>query len=262
MIRNPRTTTAPATDDRTQIQVIARAAAILRALENQQSGLSLSQIANQVDLPRSTVQRIVAALQAERLLISDSAKGGVRLGPALTRIAASVRVDQLALARPLIVQLAQTLNETVDVAVPKHDRVLFVDQVASGQRLRAVSAVGEDFPLYCTANGKAFLADFDDRDIIARIGRRYDRRTPATHTSFAALARDLDIIRRDGYALDLEEHMVGVSAAGIALHGVTGETLLISVPVPTARFNDRRRTIIDHLLALKHTLQQQFGSES
>ncbi len=261
MNRNPPGTLTPGPDDRTQIQVIARAAAILRALEHQQSGLSLSQIASEVDLPRSTVQRIVAALQAERLLISDSAKGGVRLGPALIRIAASVRVDQVALARPLIVQLAQTLDETVDVAVPKHDRVLFVDQVASGQRLRAVSAVGEDFPLYCTANGKAFLASLDDHEITARIGRRYERRTPATHTSFAALARDLEIIRRDGFALDREEHMRGVSAAGIALQGITGETLLISVPVPTARFNDRRQTIIDRLLALKQTLQQQFGSE-
>ena len=250
----------PGADDRAQIQVIARAAAILRTLENQERGLSLGQIANQVDLPRSTVQRIVAALQAERLLISTPPNGGVRLGPALIRIAASVRVDSLALARPLIVQLSQTLDETIDISIPKRDRAIFVDQVGGSQRLRAVSAVGEDFPLHCTANGKAFLASLDDRDVIARIGRTYEKRTGATRTNFAALARDLEAIRRDGYALDRDEHTEGVSAAGIMLRGVTGEALLVSVPVPTIRFAERSASIIARLLALKADLETQFGS--
>src|SRR3974377_2427185 len=74
--------------DKSQVQVIARAAAILRALEDQALGLSLGQIAQRVDLARSTVQRIVAALEAEKLLIAASPNGRVRLGPPLLRLAA------------------------------------------------------------------------------------------------------------------------------------------------------------------------------
>lgn len=59
---------------RNSIQVIGRAAAILRALKDNQSGLSLGQIAREVALPRSTVQRIVAALHQERLVISESGR--------------------------------------------------------------------------------------------------------------------------------------------------------------------------------------------
>ena len=62
-------------EDKSQVQVIARAAAILRALEEQPAGLSLGQIAQRVDLARSTVQRIVAALAAEKLLIAASPTG-------------------------------------------------------------------------------------------------------------------------------------------------------------------------------------------
>src|SRR5712664_2194545 len=75
--------------DKSQVQVIARAAAILRALEEQPAGLSLGQIAQRVELARSTVQRIVAALAAEKLLIAASPTGRVRLGPTILRLAAS-----------------------------------------------------------------------------------------------------------------------------------------------------------------------------
>src|SRR5689334_4216575 len=143
---------------RSQIQVIARAAAILRALEHQAAGLSLGQIAQRVDLARSTVQRIVAALEAEKLVIAASPNGRVRLGPAILRLAASVRTDFVSLAHAFLVKLSDELHETVDLAVVKRDHLVFVDQVIGSQRLRTVSAVGESFPLYCTANGKAYLA--------------------------------------------------------------------------------------------------------
>ena len=83
--------------------MIARAAAILRALEEQPAGLSLGQIAQRVGLARSTVQRIVAALAAEKLLIAASPTGRVRLGPTILRLAASVRTDFVASARPFLV---------------------------------------------------------------------------------------------------------------------------------------------------------------
>ena len=65
--------------ERNEVQVIARAAAILRTLEEQPAGLSLGQIAQRVSLARSTVQRIVAALAAEKLVIAASPTGRVRL---------------------------------------------------------------------------------------------------------------------------------------------------------------------------------------
>ena len=67
-------------NDKSQVQVIARAATILRALEEENAGLSLGQIAQRVNLARSTVQRIVAALETEKLVIAASPNGRVRLG--------------------------------------------------------------------------------------------------------------------------------------------------------------------------------------
>src|SRR3712207_1333368 len=114
-------------NERNQVQVIARAGAILRALEHQPTGLSLGEIAKAVGLARSTVQRIVAALEAEKLVIAASPTGRVRLGPAILRLAASVRTDFVTLVRPFLVQLSSELRETVDLAVVKKDHLVFVD---------------------------------------------------------------------------------------------------------------------------------------
>lgn len=80
------------------IQVIARAAKILNALGEQPGGMSLGEIAQAVELPRSTVQRIVAALDSAELVRSSGA-GGLRLGPALLKLISSVHTDVVDLVK-------------------------------------------------------------------------------------------------------------------------------------------------------------------
>jgi DNA-binding IclR family transcriptional regulator len=185
-----------------QVQVIARAAAILRALEDETAGLSLGQIAQRVNLARSTVQRIVAALEAEKFLIAASPNGRVRLGPTILRLADSARTDFVAIVRPYLTRLSSELKETVDLSLVKTDHLIFIDQVIGSQRLRMVSAVGETFPLYCTANGKAYLATLDDAAIAKVIGASYEARTPRTLTRLEDLLRDLKTVRKAGVAID------------------------------------------------------------
>jgi DNA-binding IclR family transcriptional regulator len=240
--------------EKSQVQVIARAAAILRALEEETTGLSLGQIAQRVGLARSTVQRIVAALQAEKLVMAASPNGRVRLGPTILRLAASVRRDFVSVARPFLTKLSSELRETVDLATVKKDHLVFIDQVIGSQRLRTVSAVGETFPLYCTANGKAYLAELERTTIERLIGKSYERRTPKTLTRLDDLIDDLAAVRRSGVAFDREEHTLGICAAGVAMRDLLGNSVAISVPVPTQRFHDRRAHIAERLLATKRAL--------
>lgn len=244
-----------------QIQVIARAAAVLRVLEGQQDGLSLGQIAQLVSLPRSTVQRIVAALQAERLLIAASPTGKVRLGPALLRLASSLESDSVEMAKPILADLSGSLGETVDLATVRGSHLIFIDQVVGQQRLRTVSAVGESFPLYCTANGKAYLASLEDRQIADLIGHRYERRTAHTLTTLASLVADLEKVRQTGIAFDHEEHTQGICAAGVLVHDLLGNPLAVSVPVPTLRYQDQRELIVKRLQDAKTMLKERFGAE-
>ena len=248
------------TNDKSQVQVIARAATILRALEDENAGLSLGQIALRVNLARSTVQRIVSALETEKLVIAATPNGRVRLGPTILRLAASVRSDFVSLARPLLERLSEELHETVDLSTVKKDHLVFIDQVIGAQRLRTVSAVGETFPLHCTANGKAYLAQLSESAIEALIGRAYESRTPKTLKRFDLLLEDLKVARRTGIAFDREEHTLGVCAVGVALHDPLGNAVAISVPVPTQRFSDRATLIAERLMATKRALEGRMNS--
>jgi len=248
------------TSEKSQVQVIARAAAILRALEEETAGLSLGQIAQRVGLARSTVQRIVAALLAEKLVMAASPNGRVRLGPTILRLAASVRTDFVSLARPFLTRLSNDLHETVDLATVKKDHLVFIDQVIGPQRLRTVSAVGETFPLYCTANGKAYLAGLDRGAIERLIGQSYERRTPKTLTRLSDLIDDLTSVRRSGVAFDREEHTLGICAAGVAMRDLLGNSIAISVPVPAQRFYDRQAQIAERLLATKQALDRHLSA--
>jgi IclR family transcriptional regulator, acetate operon repressor len=241
--------------EKNQVQVIARAAQILRALEGEDAGLSLGEIAKRVHLARSTVQRIVASLAAEKLVIAASPNGRVRLGPTLLRLAASVRSDVVGMARPFITKLSHELRETVDLASVRRDHLVFIDQVTGSHRLRTVSAVGEAFPLHCTANGKAYLSQFDEAAIERLIGRVYEARTPRTLTRLGALLADLKMVRKTGVAYDREEHTLGICAVGVALNDPFGNPVAISVPVPTQRFRQQHSVIAERLLATKRAME-------
>src|SRR5690606_20618840 len=95
------------------IQVIARAAAILRLLGKHASGLSLGALAQETGLARSTVQRIVQALHVEGFVESAGPQGGVRLGPLLGQLVYRQQIDIVDVARPFLEHLCAELNETV-----------------------------------------------------------------------------------------------------------------------------------------------------
>ena len=241
--------------EKSQVQVIARAAAILRALEDESFGLSLAQIAQRVGLARSTVQRIVAALEQEKLVIGASPTGGIMLGPAILRLAGSVGSDFVSLMRPMLAKVSEELAETVDLAAIKKNRLTFIHQVVGPQRLRTVSAFGETFPLYCTANGKAYLATLDNQAVERLIGKRYERCTPETIIEIGALVSDLEKVRHTGIAYDREEHTLGICAVGVAFKDPLGNPLAISVPVPASRFPAVEKMIARRLGDIKETLQ-------
>ena len=229
------------------VQVISRAAEILRALKEDDRGLSLGAIAERVGLPRSTVQRLVNALIAEGLVVASSAGGGLRLGPEIQALAAASRLAVGDLLRPILEELSQKTGETVDLSVFRDDHMLFVDQVVGTHRLRAVSAVGEVFPMTTTANGKAALSLLDD-EIVVAIAERKRGTKRGSKKAIRQLQVEIDRARQAGYALDLDEHTEGISAVGAAFAAQTGSIYAISIPAPSHRFGEQRATLTQALL--------------
>ncbi|MES2976504.1 MAG: IclR family transcriptional regulator [Pseudomonadota bacterium] len=247
--------------DKQGIQVIGRAASILRALQGQPDGMSLGELSKAVTLPRSTVQRIVDALDTEGLVLSSSATSGVRLGPALLSLAAATRFHVAEAARESLKALVKEAGETVDLSLADQEKMVFIEQVAATHRLSVASAVGVSFPMHCCANGKAVLALMNEAEF-ARVKKRLrlTSMTAQTITDWDVLEAEIAEVRKSGVGYDHEETAEGICAVATAFRSPSGEFVSISVVAPTARFKGSEARLISalrtHTAALRERLQR------
>lgn len=232
----------------------------MRALAATPDGLGLSELARAVDLPKSTVHRLVSALEAEDF-VTTSNLGQIRLGPAVASLGAATRRSFPEQVDRLLLTLHTELNETVDLSVLDGASVRFVDHISAPHRLQAVSAVGTAFPLHCTANGKAFLATMARAQADALLPPRLPGLTPHTITTRRDLWAALDEVRHTRVAFDREEHTLGICAVGAIIHDPYGPIAAISVPVPSERFAGNEDRLAASLLRVCDECSAVLGAE-
>jgi len=240
------------------IQVITRAAKILDALGAKPNGMSLGEIALAVDLPRSTVQRIVNALDSVQLVRSHGAAGGVRLGPALLRLIANVHTDVVAIAQPWLQALCDTTGETVSLARASGLQLAIVHYVVADRELRVVPRIGMNLPLYSTSGGRALLALESDDAARELVGEAYQAITELTVRDFPALLAHLTEIRRTGLAYDRGETLEGISTMAVAIDTILGR-FSISLLIPGTRFQQHEARNREAILKCKEALIDEIG---
>lgn len=241
-----------------QVQVINRAAKILRTVRDNPD-LNLSQLARVVGLARTTVYRIVATLEMEGLIKTDTRDGQIELGLELISLARAVKSSMRGEIRPFLEGLSVAVDETVDHSIYENGHLTFIDQVSRPRRLTAVSGVGSEFPLHCSANGKAALATLPDEEVKEILSHDLKAYTPKTITDLDKLLEELGQIRAEGIAYDFEEHTLGICAVGAAIPGLMNSTILISVPVPSIRFYGNEEKFASALLRTVDAIRMRFG---
>ena len=137
---------------------------------------------------------------------------------------------------------------------------MFLDQIAGGHRLRAVSAIGESFPLHCTANGKALLRFLAPDSLDTLLRSNLQAHTHRTLTDPAAIRRAMLQADKTGLAWDDEEHSEGISAVGAAFADPLGRAFAVSIPVPTVRFKRKRVPLGEALLRTREQIVAMFPS--
>ncbi len=238
------------------VQVLARAALILRLLAADSSGgLTFSELVVRSGLPRTTVHRIRGALEQEGLVCTDADTGRLHLGPGILRLAVAKR-DLPSVVRPFLERLSLEINETVDLGVLDGMHVLFIAQQPAPERsLMVVSRVGARFPAFCTANGKALLAQLPDDEVRRRLPKKLDSPARSQPISRRGLLEELGEVRRTGLAFDREEHRIGICGVGVVVTDVDGSAASISVPMPTARFETHADSVAAALLRARDEVQ-------
>jgi DNA-binding IclR family transcriptional regulator len=210
----PATTVAPGRP-RT-IQSIDRAAALLKEIAESPRPPTVAELAGLCGLNRSTTWRLLATLDRQGFVERDPVSQRYRVGYAFLRIAAAAEHDPVVRrARPVLERLALDTGEAVNLAIARRSNLVYVDQVDPPQ-IMAPNWLGRAVPLHATSSGKALLAYLGDEERRSVLGGRLERFTATTVVDRRALARELERVRRDGYAVcvgELEESLFGVSAA-------------------------------------------------
>lgn len=239
------------------IQVIARAAKILNALGEHPGGMSLGEIAQAVDLPRSTVQRIVAALDNAQLVRSSGA-GGLRLGPALLKLISSVHTDVVDLMRPKLEALCAATNETVSLSRASGTQLTIIHHVVASRELRVVPRMGLNLPLYSTSGGRALLALECDDDVRLIVGEAWRELTDKTVKTLPQLMTLIHEVRKTGISYDRGETLEGISTMAVALDTLFGR-FSVSLLVPTSRFQKNEAVFREEMLRCKEALIREIG---
>lgn len=214
---------------------------LLNTLAGHSAPVNLKQLAIQTGLHPSTTHRILAVMVDSRL-VDRIEPGTYRLGIRLLELGNVVksRISVRQEALPHMQSLQQALGETVNLSVRHDDEVVYIERTSGNKSMmRVVQIVGARAPLHITAVGKLFLAA-DGADKSEQYVRRtgLPRYTGNTLTDPARLARELDVIRGQGYALDNEEAERGVSCIGAGIYNDEGRLVAgLSVSAPSDRID-------------------------
>ncbi|VVO27940.1 IclR family transcriptional regulator [Pseudomonas fluorescens] len=240
------------------IQVIARAAAIMRALGENPQGLSLAAIANAVDLPRSTVQRIISALEDEFLVESVGRGGGFHLGPALGQLIHQTQTDIISLLKTHLTALCEQLQESVCVSLLVGDKTYVVDRIVAERELRVVFPIGINAPAYATASGKVLLAEMPEEALESLLPASLQDMTSAT-LERSNLLTQLATIRRTKIGHDKGEYIEGLSSFAVALNTYLGR-YAIAVVAPVSRAQAHAERFEQALMTCKQNIEQAIGA--
>jgi IclR family transcriptional regulator, acetate operon repressor len=235
------------------VQSIERAFDLLEMLADADGAVGLSELAAVSGLPLPTVHRLMRTL-VNRGYVRQEASRRYTLGSRLIRLGEISSRMLGTWLRPFLTQLVRTTGETANLAMLDGDEVVYIAQVPSPHSMRMFTEPGRRVQPHCTAVGKALLAELppgEARALLERDGM--PAYTPATITDPDLLIAHLEVIRKQGFAVDEGEQEIGVRCFAVAVPDAPG-SLAISTSGPQARMTDDAAARI--VPALKRTARE------
>ncbi len=239
------------------VEAVAKAFEVLESFNGSEE-VALNEISRRVGLNKSRTFRLLQTM-AERGYIERSDDGNrYRLGMKLFERASNVRRDLKDVARQAMLDLNQKFNEAVNLAVIEDSHVVYLDIAESSRPFHTNATVGCRMPSHTTALGKAMLA-FLPQDDSASPLRKVLTALPSSQSQ--QLVRELDQVRRRGYAIDDEENEPGVGCIGAPIFDATGQPVAaISIAGSAHRILTHSKLISEAVVASCEGVSRSLGS--
>lgn len=247
-------------ENRYAVEAVVKALDLLDAFQEAEE-LTLTEISERVGINKSRAFRLLYSL-ALRGYVERSADGTrYTLGVKLIERAACVRKDLRQLALPFMQRLHAQFNETVNLAILDRGEVLYIEMLESSQPFRMAAAVGSRSPWHSTALGKAIVAHLPEDEWHSLISAAHLMKlTERTITDREQLRKELERVRRRGYAVDEGETEPGAACIGAPIFNLDGRPIAaLSLSGPAERILPRRREIAMALVAVCQELSRRLG---
>lgn len=218
------------------VESVARAVKIIEALAMSPAGLS--ETARRVDLPKSTVARLLSTLEATEAV--ERAEDGrmYRLGPMVQRLSAAAGgpAQLAAFAWPYMEELTSMTGEAAGISIPDGYRVHYIDQTEATHPVQVRDWTGELIPMHLVPSGLVIMAHWPEQQTDRYLRRNLEASTPNSVTEPAAIRERLARIREDGYIWVFEEFVEGINSVAAPVFEKDTITAAIHVHGPAYRF--------------------------
>ena len=225
-------------------QSLTRALNLLARLSETPSGLSLTDLSYQLGMPTATVHRLLSTFEEFDFVEQHAEQGLWFVGLKAFTVGNAFlhRRDFVASARPHMRALVDQCGETVNLGVIDDGEAVFISQVESREVMRMIVRLGSRSPIHASGVGKALLANMSEQGLTYILQQRgLARYTERSIDNPTQLRDELQRIRQLGYALDDEEHAIGLRCVASAIFDENGQALAaISLSGPKARVTDGR----------------------
>lgn len=245
------------------VQSVDRALNVLGLLAKR-GELGVTEIAQDLQVHKSTAFRLISTLEAHELVEQVSDRGKFRLGVGVLRLAGAttVRLDLVQESRPVMSKLAQEIGETVNIAMLAGHEALYLDQVTGPSVLALQNWAGQRIPLHATSNGKVLLAYGENWEHTVSEGRwplrRYASRTIVDEQP---LRQELVTVRERGWSVAIDELEDGLTAVAAPVRSADGVVVAsLSASGPTFRLTaDRIPAVADMVVAAGEEISGRLG---
>lgn len=246
-----------------EVHSVGRALAVLEALARSDRELGVSEVSGVTGLAVGTAHRLLATLAYHGYVRQNAASRKYGPGMKLLSVAAAAHERIGAISRPFLTRLMQVSQETANLAVLEGNSALYTEQVPPPRMLRIFTEPGNRVPLHTAGTGKVLLAYQPPQVVETIIGQTgLSRTTPNTITGRTELLAVLDRVRKQGYAIDLEEQEEGVCCLAAPVFTPDGQILAaISVSGPASRLGrSRLNDLIPHAKNVASALSRAINS--
>jgi IclR family acetate operon transcriptional repressor len=232
------------------VRSIERVCSVLNLLQESIDGVTLKEVADAADLPKSSAFRYLWTLEKNRYVERDTESGLFRIGLGFLGMQSRHLEVLRERVRPSLERLRDTLDETTNLGVLDGHHVIYLEIIESRRSVRLAASRGTHDPLHSTALGKAIAAHLPEdrvRELLNEAGM--PARTAETITNIDDYLAELAKVRRLGYAVDNRENEPDGRCVAVPVLG-TRLPAALSVSAPEARFPMRdvektARTLIE-----------------